>query len=142
MKRLTAILILAFVSVALFADVPFTAELAEKLDSIICNSKEFQNKYDGYIIWATPKGRDTFYSAARHYSSMKDFHENYGNKIRLVYVIGVVNNHGRAELTTTAYYFAKTDNEGDISHYKYPKPQIANARRLLDYDIACEPTWF
>ena len=71
MKRLTAILILAFVSVALFADVPFTAELAEKLD-----------------------------------------------------------------------YFAKTDNEGDISHYKTPKPQIVNARRLLDYDIACEPTWF
>ena len=131
MKRLTIILILALVSVSLFADVPFTAELAEKLDSAICNSKGFQDAYDGYIIWATLKGRDNFYDAARHYSSMKDFYENYGNKARLVYVIGVINNHGRAELATSAYYFAKTDNEGDISHYKCPKLQIVNARRLL-----------
>jgi len=143
MKRIIAIFLLVLLASALFADTPLTPDLAKDLDVMLCSHKELQ-KYDGYIIWTAPIGEHNgnLYDGAKQYSSVQDFLANHRKGNILLYVIGVTNNNGRAELSRKVYYLGKTNSNDDIAYRKKPKVYFKNASRLLEYEITCEPTWF
>ncbi len=141
MKKILTVLLLLLVGTLLFADSPFTSQLAKELDSRLHSSREV-NKYDGYVIWVAPvkDHKGNFFEGAKQYSSVEAFQKNHKKGNLLVYVVGVNKEKFSYRFSSRVLYLGKTNYEDDIAYYKKPKVYFRNKKGLSDTKVTCKPT--